>query len=138
MRHLTLAIAAALALPATLSAQGASSVQMEDLAIRTLSETRRLHLLPNESVGFRVVGTPSARSLRVTTGHLVEGRFYQARVTIADVGGSSLRTIDGTISTDAAALDLGALAAGEYRIVVELADLGTGATRAAKSRVVLR
>jgi hypothetical protein len=138
MRRLTLAVVAALALPATLSAQGASSVQMEDLAIRTLSETRRLHLLPSETVGFRVLGASTARSLRVTTGHLVEGRFYQARVTITEVGGTTQRTIDGTVSTDAPTLDLGALADGEYRIVVELADLGTGALRAARSRVVLR
>jgi hypothetical protein len=138
MRRLTLAVLAALALPAALSAQGASSVQMEDLAIRNLSETRRLMLLPNETVGFRVLGTASDRSLRVTTGHLVEGRFYQARVTITEVGGTTLRTIDGTISSDAPTLDIGALADGDYRIAVELADLGTGGIRAARSRVVLR
>lgn len=138
MRRLTIAVLAALALPATLNAQGTSSVQMEDLAIRSLSETRRLMLLPSETVGFRITGTSADRSLRVTTGHLVEARFYQARVTITEVGGKTIRTIDGTVSTDAPTLALGALPDGEYRIAVELADLGTGGVRAARSRVVLR
>jgi hypothetical protein len=138
MRRLTLALVAVLALPATLSAQGATSVQMEDLAIQNLSELRRFHLLPNETVGFRVLGGADARNLRLTTGHLTAGRLYHATVTITEVGGTSLRRLEGTVSTDAALIALGDLPDGEYRITVELADMATGATRGAKSRVILR
>ena len=138
MRRLALAVIAALALPATLSAQGATSVQMEDLAIQNLSELRRFHLLPNETVGFRVLGNAQDRSLRLTTGHLAAGRLYQATISITEVGATSSRRLEGTVSTDAAVIALGELPAGEYRITVELSDLATGATRGAKSRVVLR
>ncbi len=138
MRRLTLTVIAALALPATLSAQGATSVEMENHAIRNLSELRRFHLLPSELVGFRILGDAQERSLRVTTGHLEDGRLYQATVRITEVGGTSTRRLEGTVSTEAAVIALGELPDGEYRITVELADLATGATRGAKSRVILR
>jgi hypothetical protein len=138
MRRLTLAVVATLALPATLSAQGATSVQMEALAIQNLSELRRFHLLPNETVGFRVLGGAEERSLRLTTGHLTDGRLYHATVSITEAGSTSVRRLEGTVSADAAVLALGALPNGEYRITVELADLATGATRGARSRVILR
>lgn len=138
MRRLVLTVLATIALPAALSAQGATSVQMEDLAIQNLSELRRFHLLPNETVGFRVLGSAEARRVRLTTGHLTAGRLYQATITITEAGATSTRRLEGTVSTDAAIIPIGALPDGEYRITVELADLATGATRGARSRVILR
>ena len=138
MRRLALAVLASIALPVALNAQGATSVEMENLAIQNLNELRRFHLLPNETVGFRILGEAQDRSLRLTTGHLTPGRFYHATVSITEAGATTVRRIEGTVSTEAAVIALGELPDGEYRVTVELADLGTGATRGARSRVILR
>jgi len=134
------------ALPLLLLAAGPSLAVAQDTyarrespAVAVLSETRRLALLPNETVGFRVLGTAEqGRSLRVSTGHLREGRLYHAVARIIPRDGSPALRVEGTVSTDAPSIDVGALPAGEYTITVHLEDYATGATRDAQNNVVLR
>jgi len=130
-----------LALPAALAAQMPQDVnaRKEELAIQMLSETRRLPLLPNETVGFRVLGENGARrSIRFTTGHLITGRLYHAVATIIPSDGSPTLRAEGTLSVDTPTLDVGALPSGGYYIKVHLEDIATGATRDARNNVVLR
>lgn len=123
--------------PAALAAQ-MSSAALEDQAIRTLNDTRRLALLPNETVGFHILGTSGeARTMRMTTGHLVAGHLYTAVALITPRNGSPTLRAEGTISTDAPRLDLGVLPAGAYLVTMHLEDLATGSTRDAKSSVIL-
>jgi hypothetical protein len=137
MRRTPLLALALLVAPAALAAQ-MSSATLEDLAIRNLNETRRLALLPNETVGFRILGTSTeARTMRMTTGHLVAGHLYNAVAQITPRNGSPTLRAEGTISTDAPRLDLGVLPAGAYLITMHLEDLATGSTRDAKSSVIL-
>lgn len=123
--------------PALLAAQ-ATTVQLEDRAIQNLSDTRRLALLPNETVGFRVVGGATLRTMRVTTGHLVAGHLYHAVALIQPRDGSRALRAEGTVSSDDPRLSLGTLPDGGYVISMHLEDLLTGSTRDAKSSVVLR
>ena len=141
MRRTALVSLLLLAAPAALAAQGANAIRLERdaLAIRQLSETRRIALLPNETVGFRILGaTGGTRTLRVTTGHLVSGRLYHAVAHITPRDGSSPLRAEGTVSIEAPRLSLGALPAGEYIITMHLEDLATGSTRDARNKVVLR
>lgn len=127
--------------PAALAAQMPQDVnaRKEELAIQMLSETRRLPLLPNETVGFRVLGeTGERRTIRFTTGHLIYGRLYHAVATIIPGDGSPALRAEGTLSVDTPMLDVGALPAGGYYIKVHLEDIATGATRDARNSVVLR
>ena len=111
----------------------------EDPAILALSESRRLPLLPNETVGFRVLGTAEqGRAIRVSTGHLREGRLYHSVAQILPHDGSPALRVEGTVSADAPMIQVGALPAGEYTILVHLEDYATGATRDARNKVVLR
>lgn len=139
MRRLTaLSLLLVAATPAVLSAQDVNA-RRESLSLLALSETRRLPLLPSESVGFRVFGAADkARALRVSTGHLVAGRYYHAVARIVPRDGSTPLRTEGTISSDAPQLDLGLLPAGEYLITVHLEDYATGSTRDARNKVVLR
>ena len=126
--------------PATLAAQmpADGSAAREELAMRMLSETRRLPLLPNETVGFRVLGESGQhRTIRFTTGHLIAGRLYQAVATIIPRDESPTLRIEGTLSVDMPNIDIGALPAGSYYIKVHLEDMATGATRDARNNVVL-
>lgn len=126
--------------PAALAAQGPNptGVYREEIALRNLSETRRIMLLPNETVGFRVLGaTNEARVLRVSTGHLVEGRLYSAVAVVTPRDGGAVRRTEGTISVDAPVLNLGTLPDGEYLITMHLEDLSSGSTRDARNKVVL-
>ena len=127
--------------PAALAAQMPQDVngQRAELAIRMLSETRRLPLLPNETVGFRVLGeNGQRRTIRFTTGHLITGRLYRAVATIIPSDGSPALRTEGTLSVETPTIDLGVLPAGGYRIRVHLEDIATGATRDARNNVVLR
>lgn len=137
MRRTLLALALIVA-PAALAAQ-TNSVTLEDIAIKNLSDARRLTLLPNETVGFRILGTAATpRTMKITTGHLVAGHLYSAVAVITPRDGSPTLRTEGTISTDAATLPLGELAPGAYVITMHLEDLATGSTRDAKSSVILR
>lgn len=141
MRRTALLALVFLAAPAALAAQDQTqtSAYREQLALRILSETRRLDLLPNESVGFRIVGaTAAARSLRITTGHLAQGHLYQALFRIVPRDGGNPLRIEGTVSADAPSIAIGALPAGEYVISMHLEDLSSGDTRDAQNKVVLR
>ena len=127
--------------PAALAAQMPQDVnaRQEELAIRMLSETRRLPLLPNETVGFRVLGeNGQRRTIRFTTGHLITGRLYRAVATIIPTDGSPTLRAEGTMSADSPILDVGALPAGGYYVRVHLEDIATGATRDARNNVMLR
>ena len=134
------------ALPLLLLAAGPTLAVAQDVnarrenpAIVALSEPRRLALLPNEAVGFRVVGSADAgRSLRVSTGHLREGRLYHAVARIIPHDGSATLRAEGTVSAESPSIQVGALPAGEYTITVRLEDYATGATRNARNNVVLR
>lgn len=134
------------ALPLLLLAAGPSLAVAQDIytrrespALVALSEPRRLTLLPNETVGFRVLGdADQGRTLRVSTGHLREGRLYYAVARILPRDGSAALRVEGTVSTDAPRITLGNLPAGEYTITVHLEDYLTGATRDARNKVVLR
>lgn len=134
-----IAIAFALvALPATLNAQYANQ-EPNELAMRALSESRRIYVLPNEVMGFRVTGeTGATRNLRVSTGHLSEGHLYHAIATITPRDGSAALRAEGTLDLNTPSLSLGALADGEYLITIKLTDLTDGSTRDAINRVVLR
>ena len=141
MRRTPFLALALLAAPAALAAQGAqtSTVTLEQLAIQNLSDYRRLDLLPNETVGFRIVGASAeTRTMRVTTGHLRAGHLYTATAIITPRDGSPTLRAEGTISTDSPTLSLGTLPDGAYLITMHLEDLLTGSTRDAKSSVVLR
>ncbi|HET7042315.1 MAG TPA: hypothetical protein VFI13_09860, partial [Gemmatimonadales bacterium] len=121
----TLIALALLAAPAGLAAQ-ASSVTLESLAIKSLSDYRRLTLLPNETIGFRILGTADApRTMRVTTGHLIDGHLYRAVATIIPRDGSPTLRAEGTVSTESPTLALGLLPAGGYVITMHLEDLAT-------------
>ena len=130
-----------LALPAALAAQMPQDVnaRKEELAIQMLSDTRRLPLLPNETIGFRVLGeNGERRTIHFTTGHLITGRLYHTVATIIPSDGSPALRAEGTLSVDSPTLDVGALPAGGYYIRVHLEDMATGATRDARNNVVLR
>lgn len=115
------------------------NARRENPALVALSETRRLALLPSEAVGFRVVGTADVgRSLRVSTGHLREGRLYHAVARIIPRDGSPALRAEGTVSAESPSIQVGALPAGEYTITVHLEDYASGATRDARNNVVLR
>ena len=127
--------------PAALAAQMPQDVnaRREELAIRMLSETRRLPLLPNETVGFRVLGEDGQRrTIRFTSGHLIAGRLYRTVATITPSDGSPTLRAEGTLSVDTPTLDVGILPAGGYYIKVHLEDMASGATRDARNNVVLR
>ncbi len=127
--------------PVALAAQMPQDVnaRREELAIRMLSETRRLPLLPNETVGFRVLGQDGQRrTIRFTTGHLITGRLYRAVATIIPSDGSPTLRTEGTLSVESPTIDVGALPAGGYYIRVHLEDMATGATRDARNNVVLK
>ncbi len=139
MRHTLLLPLLLLVAPAALSAQDVNDARREDLAIRMLSETRRLPLLPNETVGFRVLGeNGQRRTIRFTTGHLLAGRLYHAVATIIPSDGSPALRTEGTLSVDTPTIDVGALPPGGYYIRVHLEDMATGATRDARNKVVLK
>jgi hypothetical protein len=125
--------------PAALAAQSMDASASHDaLVIRMLSESRRLPLLPNETVGFRILGEEGQRrTLRFTTGHLVNGRLYQTVATIIPGDGSPTLRAEGTLSVDSPTLDVGLLPAGHYYVKVHLEDMATGATRDARNNVVL-
>jgi hypothetical protein len=126
--------------PAALAAQAPQDMnaRRDELAIQMLSETRRLPLLPNETVGFRVLGENGQhRTIRFTTGHLINGRLYRAVATVLPGDGSPALRTEGTLSVDTPNLDIGALPAGSYYIKVHLEDMATGATRDARNNVVL-
>lgn len=138
MRRTHLLVLALLALPAGLAAQ-VSTVTLEQLAIKNLNETRRLDLLPNETVGFRILGTAdAARTMKVTTGHLIYGHLYRAIAVVVPRNGAPTLQAEGTVSTESPTLSLGVLPAGAYLITMHLEDLATESTRDAKSSVVLR
>lgn len=138
MRRLVLPLLLLSGLPALAVAQDVNA-RYENPAVRALSETRRLALLPNESVGFRILGTAEVgRTLRISTGHLREGRLYHAVARIIPHDGSAPLRAEGTVSADAPTIEVGALPAGEYTVVVHLEDYATGATRDARNKVVLR
>lgn len=140
MRRSTLLALLLLAAPTALAAQGpnTSTVYQENIALRNLSESRRLMLLPNETVGFRILGESNeARVLRASTGHLVEGRLYHTIVTVTPRDGGPVRRTEGTISVDAPLITLGTLPDGEYIVTMHLEDLASGSTRDAKNKVVL-
>lgn len=138
MRRFALPLLLLAALPVVVHAQDVNA-RKEDPAIRALSDTRRLMLLPNETVGFRVLGAADQpRTLRVSTGHLRAGRLYHTVARIVPRDGSAPRRAEGTVSADAPSLALGDLPAGEYTITVHLEDYATGATRDARNKVVLR
>src|ERR1041385_425394 len=139
MRRTTLFSLFLLAAPAALAAQVQTTVAREEQTNRFYFDTHRLALLPNETVGFRVLGSAAeARTMRVTTGHLLAGPLYRAvAVMIPRNGGPALQA-EGTISTDTPTLSLGVLPAGAYVITMHLEDLATDATRDAKSSVILR
>jgi hypothetical protein len=138
MRH-TIAVALALVVaPAALTAQ-AGGQEKNELAMRILTEGRRVFILPSEVMGFRVTGEAGAlRSLRVSTGHLTEGHLYHAVATVTPKDGSAAMQIEGTLDINTPALPLGTLTDGEYLIAVTLTDLTDGSTRDATNRVVLR
>src|ERR1041385_5757065 len=109
MRRTALLALALAALPAALAAQE-SSYALELNAFRSFSDTRQIALLPNETVGFRILGTANdARTMRVTTGHLKAGHLYTATAIITPRDGSPSLKAEGTISTDVPILSLGAL-----------------------------
>ena len=138
MRRISLLALALLAGPAALAAQS-TSVALEQLAYRNFNDIRILDLTPNETVGFRVLGDASAgRTMRMTTGHLIAGHLYTATAIITPRNGAPALRAEGTVSTDAPTLSLGALPDGAYLITMHLEDLLTGSTRDAKSSVVLR
>ena len=141
MRHTLLLPLLLVVAPAALAAQTPQdgSAQREELAIRMLTETRRLPLLPNETVGFRVLGENGMRrTIRFTTGHLIAGRLYRTVATIIPSDGSPTLRAEGTLSVDVPTLDVGTLPAGGYYIKVHLEDMASGATRDARNKVVLR
>ena len=139
MRRFALPLLLLAAGPSLAVAQDIYTVRRESPAVAVLSETRRLALLPSETVGFRVLGTAEAgRSLRVSTGHLREGRLYHAVARIFPRDGSPALRVEGTVSTEAPAIQVGALPAGDYTITVHLEDYATGATRDARNNVALR
>jgi hypothetical protein len=123
----------------TLAVAQDMAVRREDPAVMALSETRRLSLLPNETVGFRVLGDAGqARILRVSTGHLRQGRLYHTVARIFPRDGSPAMRVEGTVSAEVPTIEIGDLPAGEYMIVVHLEDYATGAFRDARNKVVLR
>jgi hypothetical protein len=137
MHRPTLLAVAILALPAALSAQQLSG--RYTAAGPLLDETRHIVLLPNEVVGFRITGTSEqARNLRVTTGHLLEGRLYHAVAVLTPRDGSTPIRAEGTLSHGSPELNVGTLADGEYVVTIHLEDLATGDVRDAKNKVVLR
>lgn len=138
MHRTTLFSLLLLAAPAGLAAQ-VSSVDLETRAINNFYETRRLALLPNETVGFRILGAAEApRTMRVTTGHLLAGHLYRAVATITPRSGAKAIVAEGTVSPDSPTLALGILPAGAYIVTMHLEDLATESTRDAKSSVILR
>jgi hypothetical protein len=134
-----IAIAFALVvIPAALSAQTMGQ-EKNELAMRVLTEGRRVFILPNEVMGFRITGeTGEVRNLRVSTGHLAEGHLYHAIATVTPRDGSAALRTEGTLDINTPSLSLGALADGEYLISIKLTDLTDGSTRDATNRVVLR
>lgn len=137
MRGTILLSVTLLAVPAALAAQS-NTVQLEQRAVQNWNDIRLIALLPNEVVGFRVLGSAEARTMRVTTGHMVAGHLYHAVATILPRDGSRALRAEGTISADVPRLSLGALPDGGYIISMHLEDLLTGSTRDAKSSVILR
>lgn len=138
MRCTTLLSLLLVAAPVVLAAQDMAA-KRENPGIAVLSETRRLPLLPNETVGFRVLGENGRRrTIRFTTGHLLAGRLYHAVATIIPSDGSPALHTEGTLNVDTPTIDVGALPAGGYYIKVHLEDMATGATRDARNKVVLR
>lgn len=137
MHRPTLLALATLALPAALSAQVVTG--RYTAAGPLLTESRQIVLLPNEVVGFRIVGaTEENRTIRVTTGHLLEGRLYHAVAMITPRDGSKPIRAEGTLSTETPELNVGILPKGEYLVTVHLEDLYSGDVRDAKNKVVLR
>jgi len=137
MHRPTLLALATLALPAALSAQQLTG--RYTAAGPLLTETRQIVLLPSEVVGFRITGTSEAtRTLRVTTGHLLEGRLYHAVAIITPRDGSKPIRAEGTLSIETPELNVGTLVKGEYLVTVHLEDMYTGDVRDAKNKVVLR
>jgi len=129
---------ALVATPALLSAQ-APGQEKNELAMRILTEGRRVFILPSEVMGFRITGeTGENRDLRVSTGHLAEGHLYHAIATVTPRDGSAALRTEGTIDINTPSLSLGALPDGEYLISIMLTDLTDGSTRDATNRVVLR
>lgn len=138
MRRFALPLLLLSGLPALAVAQDVNA-RKENPAILALSETRRLTLLPNETVGFRVLGgADQGRTLRVSAGHLREGRLYHTIARIIPRDGSQALRVEGTVSADTPTIEIGSLPAGEYTILVHLEDYASGATRNARNRVVLR
>jgi len=128
MRRTTLFSLLLLAAPAGLAAQ-ISSVELEARAINNFYETRQLALLPNETVGFRILGTAAeSRTMRVTTGHLLAGHLYRAVAVITPRSGAKAIVAEGTISPDAPTLALGMLPAGAYVVTMHLEDLASELT----------
>lgn len=137
MRRFALPLLLLIAGPTLAVAQTYKSDRTGDPAIAALSDPRRVALLPNEVVGFRILGD-QARTLRVSTGHLREGRLYHAVARIVPTDGSPATRVEGTVSADTPTLQIGTLPAGEYIITVHLEDYATGSTRDARNKVVLR
>ena len=124
-------------LPAALSAQTMGQ-EKNELAMRTLSEGRRAFVLPTEVMGFRITGeTGELRTLRVSTGHLVQGHLYHAIATITPRDGSAALRAEGTLDLNTPSLSVGALPDGEYLVSIKLVDLTDGSTRDATNRVIL-
>lgn len=137
MRHTIPLAFALLATPAFLTAQSAP-MEKNEMAMRALTEGRRVFILPSEVMGFRVTGEANgARTLRVSTGHLVEMHLYHAIATVTPRDGSQALRIEGTVDINTPSLSLGELKDGEYLIAVHLTDLTDGSTREASNRVVL-
>ncbi|HEX7917924.1 MAG TPA: hypothetical protein VF454_00900 [Gemmatimonadales bacterium] len=137
MRRFALPLLLLIAGPTLAVAQTYKSDRTGDPAIAALSDPRRVALLPNEVVGFRILGD-QARTLRVSTGHLREGRLYHAVARIVPSDGSPATRVEGTVSAETPTLQIGTLPAGEYIITVHLEDYATGSTRDARNKVVLR
>ena len=138
MRHSIPLALALLGFPVALTAQ-AANLEPNEHAMRALSEGRRAYILPSEVMGFRVTGEAGEiRTIRVSTGHMVEGHLYHAIATITPRDGSAALRTEGTLDSNSPSLPLGTLADGEYLITVKLTDLRDGSTRDASNRVVLR
>ena len=106
--------------------------------MQALSDQRVLDLLPDQSVGFRVVpAAGGAKAIRFTTGHLRAGHLYHAVALVIPRDGGQPHRAEGTISVEVPLLGVGALADGSYEIRMELSDLASGSRRTGSNRVVL-
>ena len=102
-------VLALVATPAILTAQYTNQ-EPNEMAMRVLTEGRRVFILPSEVMGFRVTGEAGEnRNLRVSTGHLAEGHLYHAIATITPRNGTAALRTEGTLDTNTPSLSLGAL-----------------------------